>query len=368
MDNTMKRILLLAFITLNIFGLNADTLTLKAGHPDTYVVKKGDTLWDISGYFLQDPWRWATLWGVNPQIANPHLIYPGDRLTLVFIDGQPRLVKKQHIKKGVEGRVLPKDGAIPAIDLALIEPYLVQNRVVEQAWLDAQPMVLSGESPSKHHILNDVIYVNSNMPMGQKVAIYEHGREFLDSQTGELLGREIILTASGRVTDDGDISKVQILSNLRETEVGYSVIPVEDDALMSAYFTPTAAELDIPATVIATVSTNREAGKLEVVYLDKGLEAGVKPGHVFAIYRDGEEVVIGSDGQPVRSIDRSSYDKVVAHFSEDKVFKVPDVYHGNLMVFKVFDKTSLGLIMMSDRPVRVKDKLLTPANLTFKGE
>jgi hypothetical protein len=368
MDTTMKRILLLAFMTLNIFGLNADTLTLKAGHPDTYVVKKGDTLWDISGYFLKDPWRWPTLWGVNPQIANPHLIYPGDRLTLVFIDGQPRLVKKQHIKKGVEGRIVPKSDAIPAIDLALIQPYLLQNRVVEQEWLTAQPFVLSGESESKHHILNDIVFVNANMPMGQKVAIYEPGREFLDTETGDVLGREIILTASGRVTTDGEISKVQLLSNLRETKVGYAVIPVEDEALMSAFFVPTAAALDVPASVLATASTNREAGKLEVVYLDKGLNAGVQPGHVFAIYRDGEEIILDNNGQPVRAVDRSSYDNVVAHFSDDKVFKVPDVYHGNLMVFKVFDKTSLGLIMMSDRPVRVKDKLVTPANLTLKGE
>ncbi|MCL1143871.1 LysM peptidoglycan-binding domain-containing protein [Shewanella gaetbuli] len=368
MDNTMKRIILLAFVTLNIFGLNADTLTLKAGHPDTYIVKKGDTLWDISGYFLKDPWRWPKLWGVNPQIANPHLIYPGDRLTLVFIDGQPRLVKKQHIKKGVEGRIVPKDGAIPAIDLALIQPYLVQNRVVAQEWLDEQPMVLSGESPSKHHILGDVVYVNADMPVGQKVAIYQPGREFSDTETGEDLGREVILTASGRVTANGDVSKVELLSNLRETKIGYAVVPVEDDALMSAYFLPTAAELDVPAHVLATASQNREAGKLEVVYLDKGLAAGVQPGHVFAIYRDGEEVVLDNSGTPVRPVDRSTYDKLVAHISDDKVFKVPDVYHGNLMVFKVFDKTSLGLIMQSDRAVRVKDKLITPDSLIELGE
>lgn len=364
----MKRILLLAFISLNIFGLNADTLTLKAGHPDTYIVKKGDTLWDISGYFLKDPWRWPTLWGVNPQIANPHLIYPGDRLTLVFIDGQPRLVKKQHIKKGVEGRILAKDGAIPAIDLALIQPYLLQNRVVEQEWLNGQPIVLSGESPSKHHIVGDVVFVNANLPNGQKLAIYEHGREFLHPETGETLGREIILTSSGRVIADGDISKVELLSSLRETKVGYSVIAVEDDSLMSAFFTPMAAQLPEPANVLAIANKNREAGKLEVVYLDKGNDAGLQPGHVFAIYRDGEEIVIGNDGVPVRAIDRSAYDKMVAHFSDDNVYKVPDVYHGNLMVFKVFDKTSMGLIMFSDRPVRVKDKLITPAELSFKGE
>lgn len=92
MDTLMKRLLLLASLMLGCTFVFADTLTLKSGHPESYVVKKGDTLWDISAFFLKDPWRWPKLWGANPQVANPHLIYPGDRLTLVFIDGVPRLV------------------------------------------------------------------------------------------------------------------------------------------------------------------------------------------------------------------------------------------------------------------------------------
>lgn len=360
MDATMKRLLLFVFLSFSLVHASADTLTLKSGHPDTYVVKKGDTLWDISAFFLNDPWRWPTLWGVNPQIANPHLIYPGDQLTLVFIDGQPRLVLKKQVTKLVGGRVQTKDNAIPAIQLSLIAPYLIQNRIVDAAWLESQPMVLGGESPSKHHILGDVVYVNSAMPVGQKVAIYSTGRDFVQSQTAEPLGREIILTASGRVIESGDISKVQLLTNLRETKAGFRVAPVEDEALMSALFLPKAAVLTAPTEVLAIEKDIREVGKLDIVYLDRGKDDGVEPGHVFAIFRDGERVVIGKDGLPVREIDRSSYDNLMAKFSTDKVYKVPDVFNGNLMVFKVFDKTSMALIMSNEHPVRVKDKLVTP--------
>ncbi|NKF51842.1 LysM peptidoglycan-binding domain-containing protein [Shewanella sp. WXL01] len=367
MDLCMRRLLFLAFLALNITQVNADTLTLKAGHPDTYVVKKGDTLWDISGYFLNDPWRWPKLWGVNPQIANPHLIYPGDRLTLVFIDGEPRLVVKKHVKKNVEGRISPKGGAIPAVDLSLIHQYLNQNRVVEQQWLDGLPMVLSGENPSRHHLMDNIVYINANMPKGQKVLIYEPAREFTEAESGEPLGREIIVSASGRVVESGDVSKVQLLSNLRETKVGFKVARVEDEALLPAYFMPQAAETE-GARVLATVGSVREAGKLDVVYLDKGSVDGVRPGHVFSMYRDGEEIIIDNDGMPVRVVDRSSYEKVLAHFSEDSVTKMPDIFHGNLMVFKVFDRTAMGLIMYNQRPVRVGDKLMEPVEIKLKAD
>jgi len=66
-------------------------IPLTADAPNEYTVKTGDTLWDISKVFLRDPWYWPEIWYVNPQVENPHLIYPGDVLKLVYIDGQPRV-------------------------------------------------------------------------------------------------------------------------------------------------------------------------------------------------------------------------------------------------------------------------------------
>ncbi|MGL5485739.1 MAG: LysM peptidoglycan-binding domain-containing protein [Shewanella sp.] len=380
MDRTMKRLILLALMTFNSTLVFADTLTLKAGHPESYVVKKGDTLWDISTTFLNDPWKWPRLWDVNPQIANPHLIYPGDQLTLVFIDGQPRLVRngasasasaseaKPHIRKSPEGRVIAKSNAIPAVDLALIQNYLVQNRVVDADWLIQQPMVLAGESPSRHHVVGDVIYIDSELPLHQKLGMYERGREFFNKETGEALGQEAILASTGQVIESGKVSKVKLLSNFRETKAGFRVLPMEDEALMSAYFTPKPAELKTPASVLAIESKMREAGKLNVVYLDKGTQDGVKPGEVFSIYRNGEEIVINNDGQPVPAIERTAYDNVVASLSSDRSLKMPDVYNGKLLVFKVFDKASLGLIVSTERSVRVDDKLIAPDILAFRGQ
>lgn len=358
----MRRLIFVIFAILSSGLALADELTLKPGHPDSYVVKKGDTLWDISAFFLKDPWRWPKLWGANPQIANPHLIYPGDRLTLVFIDGEPRLVLKPSIRKSPEGRILPKGSAIPAVDLALIKPYLVQNRVVDPEWFAQQPMLLGGESESRHHILDDVVYINAKLKMPKKYGVYVPGSMFY-SKEGELLGQEVILTATGRVTESGNISKIELLSNWQESKAGYRIIEIEDDSLLPAYFMPRAGNLKEPALVLKNEGNVREVGKLNVVYLDKGKVDGVEQGHVLSIYRDGEEVVINGDGIPVPPTERSSYDNLLASISEEHGIKVPDIYRGKLMVFKVFDKTSLGLIMVNERPVRVDDKLVNPNGL-----
>ncbi|AUD58440.1 peptidoglycan-binding protein LysM [Shewanella sp. Pdp11] len=376
MEIPMKRLILLALMTFNCTFVAADTLTLKAGHPESYVVKKGDTLWDISAAFLNDPWKWPSLWDVNPQIANPHLIYPGDQLTLVFIDGQPRLVRngatvdsaKPHVRKSPEGRVIAKSNAIPAVDLALIEQYLVQNRVVETHWLTEQPMVLAGESPSRHHIVGDVIYIDAELPINQKYGIYERGREFFNKESGEALGQEAILSSTGQVIESGKVSKIKLLTSFRETKAGFRVLPMESDSLMSAYFTPKPAELKTPAVVLAIESKMREAGKLDVVYLDKGTQDGVEPGVVFSIYRDGEVIVINNDGMPVPATERTAYDNLMASVSSDRAIQMPDIYHGKLLVFKVFDKASLGLIVSTERPVRVDDKLIAPESLALRGQ
>lgn len=376
MDHPMKRLIFLALLVLNNFPSFADTLTLKVGSPESYVVKKGDTLWDISAVFLDDPWRWPKLWDVNPQIANPHLIYPGDELALIYVNGQPRLVRsgaanhsaKPHIRKQPEGRIITKSNAIPIVDLSLIEQYLVQNRVVEPQWFAEQPMVLAGESPSRHHVAGDVIYIDAQLPLHQKLGLYETGQEFVDKTSGDSLGQEAILASVGQVIESAAISKVKLLSNFRETKAGFRALPMEGDSLMSAYFTPQAAQLSEAASVLAIESKMREAGKFGVLYLDKGADMGVTPGMVFSIVRDGEEIVIGRDGMPVPAVERTAYDSLMATVSSGRRLQMPDLYRGKLLVFKVFENVSLGVIVSSDRAVRVDDKLISPDSLALRGQ
>lgn len=372
MDSFMKRLTFFIFCILS-FGVFATELSLKADHPSTYTVKKGDTLWDISEHFLNDPWKWPELWGANPQVANPHLIYPGDVLTLIFVNGQPRLVKEGGKQKNVvrispHGRKIPKKAAIPVIELSLIQPYLSQNRIEKVEWLATQPQVLGGERESRFHAQGDVIYIDSQLPIGEKLGIYELGQEFVSEETDEHLGQELILAASGRVIESGKVSKVKLLSNIRETEAGFKALPVDDEALMSAFYMPSKGSSSKAVKVIAIGNAQREAGHLNVVYLDGGRNQGVFPGQVFDIMREGDEVVIDSDGKPVQQRERNLYDDFIATVSDESTIRVPQTYRGNLLIFKSFADISLGIIMINERPVRLNDRLVPPTSLKLLVE
>ena len=143
---------------------------------------------------------------------------------------------------------------------------------------------------------------------------------------------------------------------------------IEDEALMSAFYMPTAATLSEPANVVAIADDTREAGHFDVIYFDRGNNDGVRAGQVFDLYLDGEEIALDNEGKPVQAGDRSLYDKLLGSISSERQLKMPDIYRGNILVFKTFEHLSMGLIMLNKRPVRVGDKLVTPDSLVLEVE
>ena len=142
MYKACKSLILLLSCALSMPLALAEEL-LRGDHPDHYTVVKGDTLWDISGRFLHQPWRWPEIWHVNPQIANPHLIYPGDQLDLVYIDGKPQLrLRRGTLKLSPSVRSTPWDGAIPTVPLDAIGPFLTRPYVLEPGQMDGAPYIV----------------------------------------------------------------------------------------------------------------------------------------------------------------------------------------------------------------------------------
>jgi hypothetical protein len=173
--------------------------------PDVYVVKRGDTLWAISGIYLMRPWRWPELWGMNlQQIRNPHLIYPGQKLYLEKKDGYARL-RTDMADADKTVRLSPRtrysdlgDGALPTLPPHLIEPFLTEPLVVDEATLaDAARVVATRDN----HVLiskGDRAYARGAGPTAllmdagkpRDFRIFRNSTPLKDPETGEVLGFE----------------------------------------------------------------------------------------------------------------------------------------------------------------------------------
>ncbi|WP_251358448.1 LysM peptidoglycan-binding domain-containing protein [Kangiella sp. TOML190] len=348
----MKKLLVsvVASATL-ILGAIANTATaaeLRADHPDTYVVKKGDTLWDISGRFLQKPWKWPEIWHVNPEIANPHLIYPGDILKLVYIDGKPYLVKASDgtIKLRPKARVLSEGDAITTIPLDLIKPYLTDELVMDESAFANTPYVVAhDEERAMSGGMDDRMYVRGlNTERGASYGVYRKGKVYQSPGSEEILGVEARYLANGVISRAGDPASLDIKKSKLEVLKGDLVLPRNEDPLPPVY-APRGPDFDINANIISVYDGVTQIGQYNVVVLDKGARDGMQEGHVLSVYKKGKLI----------------HDKIAEERGAEKVNVVlPEERAGELMVFRTFDKVSLALIMGATRPIHILDVAKNP--------
>lgn len=342
MIRACKRLILLLFCAALAPMAVADDL-LRADHPDTYTVVRGDTLWDISGRFLRKPWRWPEIWHVNQQIANPHLIYPGDQLDLVYIDGRPQLrLRRGPLKLSPTVRSEPWDGAIPTIPIDAIGPFLTRPYVLEEEELDSAPYVVSF---GPDHIIGGAgqqIYVRSIDSSDQiKWEVVRPGGPYRDGDTGEILGYEAAFIGSSQLQRTGDPATLFINKTERESIIGDRLIPAGEER-SSANFTPHPPAMPLEGNIISVFDGVSQIGQYNVVVVDRGLQDGVDPGTVLRIDRRGEtirDVVSPRPGETVT---------------------LPDEQAGLLMVFRSFERVSFGLVLHATNVMHVGDKVRTP--------
>lgn len=342
MKKTVLRCILFAVVSLVSIAQAGDVVSLKDGHPQTHVVKKGDTLWDISQKFLEDPWLWPEIWHVNPQIDNPHLIYPGDVLNLVYIDGRPKLVVKRgkDVKLSPKVRISDLDLAIPAIPLDAISPFMSNSRVVDQYTLKNAPYVLAGEGGHIVSGAGDELFARGEFQEDQKnFGIFRPGDTFVDPDTEELLGYQAFSVADAKVVGlERDIATLGLNRSTEEVRRGDRLLPDEERRISSTFY-PSAPEAEVDGYIIAVEGGVSQIGSMDVVVINKGTREGLDVGHVMAIYRVGEKVRDTVTGE---------------------IVKVPDSRAGLLMIFRTFDKVSYGLVLKATRPLVVMDKVTNP--------
>ena len=319
-------------------------VALKDNLPETYTVKKGDTLWGISGMYLEQPWLWPELWDVNPQIDNPHLIYPGDVLYLVWVDGQPRLRLKRgrNVKLAPNMRVSQLDLAIPIIPLDEIGAFLLRHRILAASELNDSAYVVAGDQGHLISAPGDHIYGRGPFQASERAyGIFRPGEVYRDPITNEDLGHQAQDIGNAQLLSSAkdDVVELEITRVSEEVRIADRLLPNEE-RILDATFQPRAPNTEIEdGFMIAVDGGVSQIGTTDIVVLNRGLRDGLEIGNVLAIYQTGEVV----------------FDKVANHD-----VALPDARAGLLMVFESFEKASYAIVLKASRPLKVLDKVKNP--------
>ncbi len=344
---------------------------LRAKYPEKYVVVKGDTLWDIAARFLKSPWQWPQLWQINPQVENPHLIYPGDVLTIYFIDGKPvlRVQRKGEgegegervqeyrpvedtVPEEVLGRHYPTvklsprvreiglEEAVPTIPFDAINPFLTRPRVVTRDELERAPYVVAH---ADDHLASGGGYriyardLEKESGDGDYILV-RSGQTYRDPNTGKVLGYEAVYLGEARLQRYGDPSTLLVTESSREILRGDRLLPAMDNVYQLS-FLPRAPEHVVDANIIAVFDGVAQIGQYQVVVLNLGRQEDIEAGHVLAVIQRGTRVKDIVGGGSV---------------------KLPDERAGEVMIFRVFEKVSYALVMRATKAMHVKDRVTNP--------
>lgn len=330
-----------------------EPIKLQDNPPARYTVKRGDTLWGISGRFLKNPWKWPDIWGVNKDLVkNPHLIYPGDVIILDLTGLTPRLRLEGMPDGGlsrwygyelqvtkVEPRIRSQSSrsAIPTIAAKDLEPFLIRPLVLDPDAVARSPRIVATADSRVVMFADDMAYATGiDKNKGAYWNLYRPGRIFLDPDTGEELGKEAVYLGDAEITSFGEISTVHITKAIQEVgkDDRLTVMPPQQ----SQPYAPHAPERQVHGKVMAgTDNSVYEIAPLSVVILNRGARDGLEVGHVLGLFRSEGAVTLG-----------------------DRSVPLPEQKYGLVLVFRVFNKLSYGFILTSKRQVNVGDIVRNP--------
>jgi hypothetical protein len=343
----------------------APACTFRPNAPDQHVVVRGDTLWDIAGAFLEHPWCWPQVWGMNrDEIRNPHWIYPGQtvyfdraggRLTLTR-PGAPAAADGQgageltRLHPQVRSEALYGGNPVPAIPSGAIEPFLTQPLLVEPAQLAQAPRIAAAREDRSWLGEGDRIYVRGDLGTGDATVfqVFRPGKALIDPDTGATVAHEAQYLGTVRlaaVAGAGvDVHSFDITGSVQEIAVGDRLLPLPAPAVLN--YVPHAPQQPVRARVMALASESRYAAQNQVVAVNRGTLDGLDVGTVLQLYHSG---------QAVPDPDSRGF----LGFGKERL-RLPDEQIGNLFIFRVFGHVAYGLVMQVTAPVQAGDVATSP--------
>ncbi len=334
-----------------------DASAINPSAPKSYVVKRGDTLWGIASMFLRDPWLWPEVWYINPQVANPHLIYPGDTLALAYgANGRPQIILQQGGAARLDPRLRsnPLDGSIPTIPYAAIAAFLGRPSILTRDQVKNAPYVLAFRDLHEVAGTGNEIYIRnlSNAAERARYSVVHVGDPVRDPDDGTVVGYQGIYTGTALVSKPGEVTKAVLIDAARETLRGDKVMPSDTDVPLN--FAPSAPKLKVNGRIISVVDGTTVIGQYQVVAINRGARHGLANGTVLAIDRVGERVrdTYGNGASFTRKQDLGT--------SFARRVKLPDERVGTILVFKTFDRISYGLVLGASDTIELQDAVHNP--------
>ncbi len=315
---------------------------LAEGHPNEYVVQVGDTLWDIAAAFLKDPWFWPEIWYVNPEINNPHLIYPGDVLGLVYIAGEQRVTtvaRTPHYRMSPQARVTQLAQAVTTIPYETVAAFLTSGIVLEKGQVKKLPYLVDTRGDHLMAAAGNEIYVRGldRDEPGTQYSVVHIGDPLIDPDDNRLVGYQGIWVGEGTVRRSGDPATIWLTDTTQEVKIGDRLMPGAPDIPLN--FLPKAPARNIDGRIISVVNGVTQIGQHQVVVLNRGARDGLAVGDVLTVFQTGQKVKDQVKGGSVR---------------------LPDEAAGHVMVFKVYRDIGYALVMEATQAIHIHDTVRNP--------
>lgn len=335
------------------FNAYADVLRMREDAPQEYVVKSGDTLWDISAMFLEDPWRWPELWQHNEEVANPHLIYPGDKLYLSWRDGRPVLTRKQMRELTPSGDIVRKSQQpLNMFSHSMLEPFLTYHQLLSAAVVESAAQIIGNNTAAQRLSGHAPVFVEGRELEARRYGIFTVVNEL---EQGVLVRHIADVKLQGQQDGlwQGELSRLQ-----REVRRGDLVLPLSDASYPLNYRTESGVN-GLSGQLVASLNSQLQQGKYDVVVLDKGSRDGVEVGQLYQAVRPGIELLMNYD-RPVVKADADKWQQLVA--GTGRQVQLPEAATAEMMVVDTAETASFAIILRSHDWLKIGDRFIALSN------